>query len=118
MARIVSTEDDGFYPLPHLPRACAVTGRAEGRFIDFNVLIDRPEATHLYLDVGLIEEVAREHLGMVSAGKAKQLEEWHEHEKGRADELAEQNENLLDTIKTLRRLDGAVPMPAATERGS
>lgn len=103
MARIVDTKDEGFYPLPHLPRVCAVTGRAEGRFIDFNVLIDRPEATHLYLDVGLIEEVAREHLGMVSAGKAKQLEEWLENAKRERDEL----QGVLDTAIELEEKAGA-----------
>lgn len=103
MARIVSTEDEGFYPLPHPPRACAVTGRAEGRFIDFNVLIDRPEATHLYLDVGLFEEIAREHLGMVSAGKAKQLEEWLENAKRERDEL----QGVLNTAIELEEKAGA-----------
>ena len=103
MARIVDTADEGFYPLPHPPRVCAVTGRAEGRFVDFNVLIDRPEATHLYLDVGLIEEIAREELGMVSAGKAKQLEEWLENAKRERDEL----QGVLDTAIELEEKAGA-----------
>lgn len=97
MARIVNTADEGNYPLPYPPRACAVSGRAEGEFVDFNVVIDRPEPTRLYVAREIIEEIAREQFGMVTAGKAKQLEEWHEHEKKRADDL----QDVIDTAAKL-----------------
>lgn len=97
MARQINTADEGCYPLPYPPRACAITGRAEGEFIDFNVVIDRPEPTRLYVAREVIEEVAREQYGMVSAGKAKQLEEWLENARKERDEL----QDVLDTAAKL-----------------
>lgn len=90
--RLVNTAEEG-YPLPYSPKACVVTGRDAGEFIDFNVVIDRPEPTRLYIFREIIEEVARDQLGMVSAGKAKQLEEWLEHARKERDEL----QALLDS---------------------
>lgn len=97
MARIINTADEGSYPLPNAPHACAVTGRAEGEFVDFQKVIDSPHPTRLYIAREVIEEIAREQFGMVSEGKAKQLEEWHRHEKKRADEL----QDVLDTAVQL-----------------
>jgi len=85
--RLIDTSDPECYPLPYPPRACVVSGRAEGEIVDFNVVIDSPEPTRLYIDRLIIEAAARDLFGMVSAGKAEQLEEWHEHEKARADDL-------------------------------
>lgn len=87
MSRLIETEDGR--PLPNPPRKCAVTGRAEGRFIDCNRVIDSPLPHRLYLSVEYVETIAREHLGMVSEGKAKQLEEWLEHARKERDELQE-----------------------------
>lgn len=97
MARIVNTAERGNYPLPHAPRACAITGRAEGEFVDFQKVIDSPYPTRLYIAREVIEEIAREQFGMVSEGKAKQLEEWHAYEKKRADDL----QDVLDTAVQL-----------------
>lgn len=97
MARKINTADEGNNPLPYPPRACAVTNRAEGEFIDFNTVIDRPEPTRLYICREVIEEVAREEFGMVSAGKAKQLEEWLEARTKERDEL----QDVLDTAAKL-----------------
>lgn len=105
MARLLNTADEGNYPLPYPPRACAVTNRAEGEFVDFNTVIDRPEPTRLYICREIIEEVAREQFGMVSAGKAKQLEEWLEHARKERDEL----QDVIDTAAKLEeRRPGAV----------
>jgi valyl-tRNA synthetase len=82
-----------------------VSGRAEGEIVDFNVVIDSPEPTRLYIDRHIIEAAARDLFGMVKEGKAIQLEAWHQYEKERADELEEQCKHLQETVKTLRRLD-------------
>lgn len=97
MARLIDTSDGENYPLPYPPRACAVSNRAEGEFIDFNVVIDRPEPTRLYIAREIIEEIAREQFGMVTAGKAKQLEEWLEARTKERDEL----QDVLDTAAKL-----------------
>lgn len=105
MARIVNTADEGNYPLPFSPKSCVVSGRDSGEFVDFQIVIDRPAPTRLYISRDIVEEVARDLFGMVSAGKAKQLEEWHDHEKKRADELQE----VLDTAAALEeKRPGAV----------
>lgn len=96
MARKVSTADDGYYPLPYPPRACAVSGRAEGEFIDFNVVIDRPEPTRLYISREIIEEVAREHCDMVAGTNLRQKEEWLEHARKELEELRETLETAAD----------------------
>lgn len=105
MARVVNTEKAEFGQLPYFPRSCAITGRDHGEFVDFQVVVDHPQGIRLYICREVIEEVAREEFGMVSEGKADQLEEWHAYEKERADELAEENENLKETVKNLRHLD-------------
>lgn len=97
MARKINTADEGNYPLPYPPRACVVTNRAEGEFIDFNVVIDKPGPTRLYIAREVVEEVAREEYGMVSAGKAKQLEEWLEVRTKERDEL----QDVIDTAAKL-----------------
>lgn len=103
MSRLIETEDGR--PLPNPPRVCAVTGRHEGRFIDCNRVIESPLPYRLYLSAEYVEHIAREHLGMVSEGKAKQLEDWHEHEKKRADDL----QDVLDTAAALEeKRPGAV----------
>jgi hypothetical protein len=82
-----------------------VSGRAEGEIVDFQVVIDSPEAVRLYIDRTIIEEAARELFGMVPAGRAKQLEEQHAYEKGRAEDLQE----TLDTAAQLEeRRPGAI----------
>lgn len=103
--RLINTNDPECYPLPFPPKACVVTGRAEGEIVDFQREIDSPVPTRLYIDRTVIEEAARELFGMVPAGRAKQLEEWHAFEKQRADELQE----TLDTAAQLEeRRPGAI----------
>jgi hypothetical protein len=60
--------------LPYPPRACAVTNREDGDFIDFNVVIDRPEPTRLYLKTEIVEEAGRL-CGMVPAKEVEELRE-------------------------------------------
>lgn len=114
MSRLINTADEGCYPLPYSPKACAVTGRAEGEIVDFNVVIDRPEPTRLYICRETIEEVAREEFGMVSAGKAKKLEEWLEHARKERDELRD----VIDTAAKLeeRRPDAVNRKELASAR--
>jgi hypothetical protein len=67
--RLIKGQDQ----LPFPPRACAVTNRDRGDFIDLQVVIDRPEPTRLYLLTEVVEEAAGL-LGMVPAKKVEELE--------------------------------------------
>ncbi len=58
----------------HPPRKCAVTGRADGPFIDFQKIIGGPQPTALYLHTLIVEEAAKK-LGMVPAKEVDALRE-------------------------------------------
>lgn len=100
--RAIDTKEPDNYPLPYSPKACAVSGRAEGQFVDFNVVIDTPEPTRLYMAREIVEEAARDLYGMVSEGKAKQLEEWLDNARKERDEL----QDTLDAAATLEERAG------------
>ncbi|HZN10477.1 MAG TPA: hypothetical protein VFC61_02300 [Blastocatellia bacterium] len=78
-------------PLDHPPRACAVTNREDGELIDFQVVIDRPLPSWLYLNRLVVEE-AGELIGMVPAKKVKKLEE-------RMEALSRELDDLQETMK-------------------
>ena len=77
--------------LPYPPRACAVTNRADGDFIDFNVVIDRPEPTRLYMKTEVVEEAARL-CGMVPAKEVEGLRE-------QMAALSKELDDVTDTLK-------------------
>lgn len=58
--------------LPIAPRACAVTNRIDGDFVDFQKYIDSPTPTRLYLKREVVEEAARL-CGMVSGQEVERL---------------------------------------------
>ncbi len=58
--------------LPYPPRACAVSNRIDGDFIDFQVFIDRPEPTRLYLKREVVEDAALM-CGMVDGAQVEEL---------------------------------------------
>lgn len=79
------------------PRTCAVTGRGEGPFIDFNVIIDRPGGTNLYLHALIVEEAAKK-LGMVPGRELEKLQ-------GKVDELSQTLDRVEEIQKTAGKLD-------------
>lgn len=58
---------------PYPPRACARTNRINGEFVDFQVILDHPEATRLYLLREVVEE-AGQLCGMVKGERVHELE--------------------------------------------
>lgn len=58
--------------LDYPPRACAVTNRSDGDFIDLQTVIDRPEPTRLYLKREIAEEAGRL-CGMVPGSEVEDL---------------------------------------------
>lgn len=86
-ARIV----DG--PLNNAPHECAVSKSANGPFIDFNVDCKGIDP-HIYIKASLIEDVARELLGMVP--------------KKDVDALADQLEAAQARLEKLERTDEAI----------
>ncbi|HEX6456244.1 MAG TPA: hypothetical protein VF009_06960 [Solirubrobacterales bacterium] len=81
------------------PRNCAVTGRDDGPFIDFQKVIDSPLPTHLYLHVLIVEEAAKR-LGMVPAKDVEKLRADLAEMSGRIDEVNE----ILQTAGELEEL--------------
>jgi hypothetical protein len=76
------------------PRKCAVTGRPNGPFIDFQVDVRAPSPNlpnFLYLHKGIVEEAARK-LGMVPAAEVQRL----------TDQLAELKTELDDAREDMR----------------
>lgn len=65
---------EGPTQLPYPPRACAVTNRVDGDFVDLQVVIDRPEPTRLYLKTDIVEQAGRL-CGMVPASEVEALKE-------------------------------------------
>lgn len=65
-------------PLDHYPNACIITGRDDGEIIDtgqtheVNPMFDR---IHLYFKRSQIEDLAREHCGMVSKAEVDDLKD-------------------------------------------
>lgn len=76
--------------LPNPPRACAVTNRATGDFIDLQVIIDRPEPTRLYLFREIAEEAGRL-CGMVPASEVEEM-------KAQMAELSQKLDHLNDIL--------------------
>lgn len=65
-------------PLDYYPHACIATGRGEGEFIDTGQTFEFApgfERSHVYLARGYVEQLAREHLGMVGKGEVDELRE-------------------------------------------
>jgi hypothetical protein len=91
--------------LPFPPRACAVTNRDDGDFIDFNVVIDRPEPTRLYMKTEIVEEAARL-LGMVPAKEVEELTE-------RVEAWESSLEDTKETIDLMKRLEDKLPEEVA-----
>lgn len=96
---------EGPTQLPYPPRACAVTNREDGDFIDFNVVIDRPEPTRLYLKTEIVEEAAKL-LGMVSAKEVEELRE-------RVEAWESSLEETKETIDLVTRLEEKLPQEVA-----
>jgi hypothetical protein len=86
--------------LPYPPKACAVTNRETGDFIDFNVVIDRPGPFRLYLRTQVIEDAGRL-CGMVPASEVAEL---REQMAALANELAE----TQDTMNLLAELEDQI----------
>lgn len=91
--------------LPYPPRACAVTNREDGDFIDFNVVIDRPEPTRLYLKTEIVEE-AGQLLGMVPASEVAEIRE-------RVEAWESSLEDTKDTVDLVARLEAKLPEEVA-----
>lgn len=79
------------------PRICAVSGRGEGPFIDFQTVIDRPLPTALYLHVGIVEEAAKE-LGMVPGREVDALQD-------QLKEMGAELERVKEIMQTAGKLD-------------
>lgn len=84
-------------PLDYPPRACAVTNRADGKFIDCQVVIDRPEPTRLYLKSEIVEEAGRL-LGMVPEKEVTELRE-------RMQKLSADLDDLQETMDLAARFE-------------
>jgi hypothetical protein len=56
------------------PRECAVSGRGDGPFIDFQTVIETPQPMSLYVHTLHVEEAAKM-LGMVPAREVEKLRE-------------------------------------------
>lgn len=76
--------------LPYPPKACVVTNRNDGDFIDFQTVIDTPGPTRLTMRATVVEEAA-ELLGMVPGRRVKELE----------DQLATYSKDLDDLRDTM-----------------
>lgn len=83
--------------LPFPPRACAVTNRDRGDFVDLQVVIDRPMPTRLYLLKEVVEDAGRL-VGMVPAREVEELKE-------RLVTLGEEMDDLRETAELTTRLD-------------
>lgn len=81
------------------PRACAVSGRTDGPFIDFHTEIEPPrnELYSLFLHKLVVEEAAVK-LGMVKGKEFDTLKEGYDTLKAEFDELRE-------TVDLAQRLD-------------
>ena len=60
--------------LEYAPRACAVTNRSDGDFVDLQVSIDDPFPTRLYLKREIVEDAGKL-CGMVPAKEVEALRE-------------------------------------------
>lgn len=89
--------------LPYPPRACAVSNRIDGDFIDFQVFIDRPEPTRLYLKREVVEDAALM-CGMVDG---KRVEELKQQVAAMGDEI-EQLRNYVRASEEAQQLKEAV----------
>jgi hypothetical protein len=79
------------------PRTCAVTGRGDGPFIDFNKIIDRPGGSALYLHALIVEEAAKK-LGMVPGREVEKL-------KGELAQMSERLDEVQDIMQTAGELE-------------
>lgn len=91
--------------LEYSPRACAVTNREDGDFIDLRVVIDRPEPTHLYLKREIVEEAGRL-CGMVPAREVEELRE-------RVEAWESSLEDTRETIDLVAKLEEKLPEAVA-----
>jgi hypothetical protein len=80
---------EGPTQLPYPPKACVVTNRIDGDFIDFHKSIDSFNPTHLYVRRQVIEDAGRL-CGMVPAAEVEELREGMKALSERLDEAQEQ----------------------------
>jgi len=81
--------------LQYPPRACVVTNRIDGDFIDFQKAVDALQPTHLYVRRSVVEEAA-ELCGMVPRAKVEEAEKLLKAVSAQVDELKEQMETYAD----------------------
>ena len=76
-------------PLMLPPHNCLVTGRDDGKIIDFEVDALCSEPPHVYLKREVVEAAAKEFCGMVPAHRLEALEKWNKELNQKFDELYE-----------------------------
>lgn len=116
-ARLVELPDHKSSP----PHCCVVTGRRDGPIIDFGDPTQKacgPADPRLYMRGAVVEEAARDLLGMVPEAEVAeirtQLEE-SEAERQRLAEIVGGGEELTEAEERLRNALGPVPEAAASE---
>lgn len=88
-------------PLEVYPHECIASGRDDGEFIDTGRVFQMNNnfaGAHIYLAKGYVEQVAREHCGMVSA-------EEHDELRKRVEELTQKLGGLRSIKKLAKELD-------------
>ncbi|HET7455383.1 MAG TPA: hypothetical protein VFJ76_07680 [Solirubrobacterales bacterium] len=93
---------EGPTQLPYPPRACVVTNRIDGDFIDFQKSVDALQATHLYVRRQVVEDAGRL-CGMVPQSEVEAVREQLETVTQRLDEMQEQMETYAEFEAKFRK---------------
>ena len=80
---------EGPTQLPYPPRACVITNRIDGDFIDFQKSVDEMRPTHLYVRRQVVEDAGRL-CGMVPQSEVEEVRELLMTVSERLDEVQEQ----------------------------
>ena len=80
---------EGPTQLPYPPRACVVTNRIDGDFIDFQKSVDALQPTHLYVRRQVVEDAGRL-CGMVPQSDVEEVRELLKTVSERLDEVQEE----------------------------
>lgn len=80
------------------PAKCALTGDIDGPFIDTGCWLPEVDP-YIYLHVPIVEQMARDLLGMVPEKEVAELEEAVEH----LTEVVKEQRQELDAFKTVKK---------------
>jgi predicted translin family RNA/ssDNA-binding protein len=94
--------------LQYPPRACVVSNRIDGDFIDFQKSVDALRPTHLYVRRSVVEEAA-ELCGMVPRSEVEEVRETLKAVSERLDEMKEQMQTYAEFEERFRPREEMTP---------